>query len=108
MNEFYKIKALVKFLSKTEGGFRNAPLLAGYRPNFDFGGESFKDGIFSFDRNKMIYPGDEFESDILFHDNRFFGKNFGKGSHFTFMEGRNKVGEGKVLEVIGLVSFHKE
>ena len=53
-------------------------------------------------------PGDEFESDILFHDNRFFAKNFGKGSHFTFMEGRNKVGEGKVLEVIGLVSFHKE
>ena len=100
----FKIKASIKVLKISEGGSRTTPFRRGYIPDFDFGDKSLKGGLLLVDKNKLVHPGDRFECYITFNDDRFLGKNFGIGTSFYFYEGRHKIGEGKVLEVVGFVT----
>ena len=94
-----RVKAYLSLFKNDMG--RETPFISGYRPLFNFTPEMKVSGqITLLDRDKF-YPGDEGVVLIFFLNDEYLGDNFQIGSKFTFCEGRDIIGMGEVIEVMG-------
>jgi translation elongation factor EF-Tu-like GTPase len=91
-----KIKAKIRLYING----RITPFANGYRPLFNFIDEMKTSGMIHLINKNEFCPGEEGVVEISFLDNQYLGTNFGKGTGFTFGEGREPLGEGEILEII--------
>ena len=93
-----RIRAIIK-LYKSDNG-RKTPFVNGYRPLFNFIEEMKTSGQITLIDREAFYPGDEGLVEIAFLNNDYLEDNFSEGTKFTFGEGREPLGEGKVKEIL--------
>ena len=93
-----QIISKIKLFSTTRG--RKTSFKNGYRPMFNFITETKTSGQITLIDREDFYPGEEGIVKILFLNKKYLGFGFGKGTVFTFQEGKELLGEGEVLEVL--------
>jgi elongation factor Tu len=91
-----KIKAVIKLYR--DG--RKTPFSSGYRPAFNFVETMQTSGQITLIDRDIFDPGDEGLVEITFLNREYLGDNFSEGSKFTFGEGREPLGEGKVKKIL--------
>lgn len=91
-----KVKANIKLYSDK----RKTPFISGYRPMFSFVKEMKTSGKIQLIDREKFYPGDEAEVEILFLSKQYLGDNFGIATEFTFSEGEEPLGEGRINEIV--------
>lgn len=88
-----------KILLYQGGDKRITPFKSGYRPLFDFGEKSLTSGEISFTNKRDFYPGETGVVKIRFRSDEYLGSQFGIGTKFVFLEAKEPLGEGVVLQV---------
>jgi translation elongation factor EF-Tu-like GTPase len=99
--QYYLILCTIKFNVSSN---RTWPIKDGYRPGFNFGGESFLSGVIKLLDKKELLPGESCDAKIYFPSDLHVA-NISKGKNFTFTEGPNQIGEGYVNDVLGWVDY---
>ncbi|WP_010182295.1 translation elongation factor Tu [Aquimarina agarilytica] len=80
---------------------RKTPFKNNYRPLFNFIKETKTSGNIKLLNNKSEFqPGEKNDVLIQFINTEFLGKDFKIGKKFTFGEGKEILGEGKILEIL--------
>ena len=97
MNKTFQIKAQISLLK--ENG-REGYISTGYRPAFDFGEKSLTSGAIFLLNTEKLDPREKDTVFIHFISHKLLG-DIKEGTNFSFFEGKNKIGEGTVLNVIG-------
>ncbi|SHG42565.1 hypothetical protein [Pedobacter caeni] len=97
MEKLFKIKAEIKVDEKS---VRTWPIKNGYRPGFNFINESQTSGSIKLLEKDSLKPGDLGRVEISFVSDALLGK-IDFGTEFKFYEGRNEIGKGKVLQILG-------
>ncbi len=93
------VKARMKLYKKETGG-RKTPFVTGYRPIFSFTNQKMKtSGQIILINKEDFKPGEEAEVKIRFLS-KFLEENFQAGVRFTFEEGGEALGEGKINEIL--------
>lgn len=86
---------------KTENGGRKTQANSGYRPQvkFDFT-ENTSSGFQTFIGKESVNPGEKVIAKIKVLSPRFFDKQLYEGKEFKFVEGKQIIGNGKIIEII--------
>ncbi len=90
----------VKAIIRLYNNGRQSPFSNGYRPLFSFVNSMKTSGQIILSEHKLFYPGNEEEVEIRFLSKEYLGNDFKVGSTFTFGEGHNTLGEGKILRIM--------
>lgn len=90
-----KIKAYLRLYIEV----RKTPIFNGYRPVFDFIPEMKAGGQINLLGKDEFAPGEEGEVEIIFISKESLGADFKVGKVFYFGEGRDTMGEGRVLKL---------
>lgn len=93
-----KVRAKIK-LFKGENK-RQTPFTTGYRPLFQFIEEMKTSGQITLINQKEFSPGEEGLVEIIFLHQDYLGRDFGVGKTFSFYEGKEPLGEGKIIELL--------
>lgn len=93
------VRAKIRLLRTEEGG-RLSGATSGYRPIVRVGDLHASGSIELLDR-ELIEPGDECEVNITILYRKYVEDHLTLGTTFDLTEGARKVGEGKVLAVLG-------
>lgn len=98
VNKMYKVKAKITLFSGI--GKRQTPFISGYRPLFSIPGMPYRvsGSIHLMDRDQMT-PGETAEVEIIFFDHENLFDLLEENPVFTFSEGFEELGEGKVVKV---------
>lgn len=108
--ELMQVKAKIKLYLKTEGG-RNKPIVSGYRPKLFFGyTKPITNTYYSSDCGfklpasiEKLYPGEETEVIIgVFFKEHLDNAILSKDIFFDIKEGGKSIGEGQILENLGI------
>lgn len=97
MEKLFKIKAEIKVDEKS---VRTWPIKNGYRPGFNFINESQTSGSIKLLEKDSLNPGEAGVVEISFVSDALLGE-ISLETEFEFYEGRNKIGKGKVLQILG-------
>ena len=86
---------------ETENGGRKTLANSGYRPQvkFDFT-ENTSSGFQTFIEKESVNPGEKVIAKIKVLSPRFFDKQLYEGIEFKFVEGKQIMGNGKIIEII--------
>jgi GTPase len=99
-NRLYKILCHIEFLKTS---LRSSPIKSGYRPLFNFSKVSLQSGKIELIDKELLNQGERAYTNVYFVSDQLL-KDVAIGKEFFFFEGPNKVGAGKVIDVLGWVN----
>lgn len=92
--------AILQYKTHEEGG-RSIPVLSGYRPEVKFDFDPMVTcGIQTFLNKEKVYPGDTVEAELSIIATPHFKGKLAEGMVFTFSEGPNIIGTGRIKEIL--------